>query len=202
MNDDSKTRLLLEEFRQAWAHYRQVETSRTWAIGLLYSMVLAGFAGIWKLQNQASATGYFASFVLAFFVGLLALIVYVRIMKEQIVLNHYGSVIREIRREIYGSEFDKINKLLDAYENPAVNRFFSSVTQMSKWSIYIVIFGVMVYLLYGTFACVPAIIPGWLSRYVSGGMFLFYFIITITIIIKAAKSQVAIHFTKETSSDE
>lgn len=202
MNDDSKTRLLLEEFRQAWAHYRHLETSRTWAIGLLYSVVLAGVAGIWKLQNQASATDYFASFVLAFFVGLLALNVYVRTMRLQVVLNHYASVLREIRRKIYGSEFNNINKLLDAYENPAVKRFFSSVSQMSKWSILIVIFSVMVYLVFGAFACITAKIPGWLSHSISIGMLLFYVIITITIFIKSTKSQVAIHFPKETSSDE
>ena len=111
-----RNNLLLEEFRQAWEHYRHLENNRAWALGFLFTVALAGAGFIAKLLSEGAVTEkpdtYLFSCSIVLAVGGIAPFIYARIAKTAVVMRHYADAWRAIRREIYGDNYIRMNGAL------------------------------------------------------------------------------------------
>ncbi|MBA7704627.1 hypothetical protein ES703_113444 [subsurface metagenome] len=139
----TKEDLLLEEFKQAWEHYRHIERGRSWLTGFLYTVALAAAGAVMLLfkESNVSTDAYSITLVIAFLVGSLALAVRLCLQKYTLVLAHYVRAWRKIRRCIYKQNFAELNKHLDVYENSAAKRSLFSETKTINfmvWSVAVV----------------------------------------------------------------
>lgn len=154
---DLKDNLLLEEFKQAWEHYRHVENSRLSVVGFLFTVVLASGACISLLFNGShpSSEAYFLTLVVAFLVGVLAVVIYARLAKQSLVLRHYAQVWKFLRQVAYGQEYSKLSSHISIYENPAVQRFYFTEERITKWMSIAVAFIFALYLMLGFLSIWP-----------------------------------------------
>jgi len=152
----TKEELLLEEFRQAWEHYRHIEKTRSWATGFLYTVALAAFGGVLMLFKEAkpSSDAYSVSLVMVFLVGSLGLAVRARVQKETLVLDHYLRAWRYVRQRIYTIEFDELDRNLHVDKHSLIKQFYPGEIETTNFMVWLVVVVAWVYLALG-------VIHGW-----------------------------------------
>lgn len=99
--------LLLDEFEQAWNHYRHLETMRGQYLGFFFTVALGSITlSIPALSGGALGNILqilaLSGFVQVFF--LLAAFIYISVRKLGIVLTHYERVITVIRNHFYADD--------------------------------------------------------------------------------------------------
>ena len=148
-----KEKLLLEEFKQAWEHYRHIENARLRLIGFLYTVALASAGAVMVLfkEDKPSRDAYSITLVIAFLVGSLALSIHLHFKSQKAILHHYVTAWRHIRKIIYDQDFTQLNNALDVFENSPVKRLFHSETFMTNIMIWLVGGVAALYLAVGVF---------------------------------------------------
>lgn len=101
---DSKE-LLLEEFKEAWSHYRHLELSRSRYLGFFFTITIASLGLIVTFfkdfQTQEGPWLYFGILSLLWVVNVLSLFIFCSIKKIGFVLRHYESVMEKVRGLTY-----------------------------------------------------------------------------------------------------
>jgi len=148
MNKEKKN-MLLEEFKQAWEHYRHVENIRLSITGFIIAIFIAGIAGIYSLiykNPEPAKDAYFFTLVVSFFMGLLTLTVYLRIIRANMVLHHYSKVWDFIRKEFYKNDYDEYCLKIDIYKNSKIKCFIVNEKKIIKCMIITIIITLILYL--------------------------------------------------------
>src|SRR5262245_6145762 len=94
--------LLMEEFKQAWEHYRHLEKARTQYINFFLTAALAsaGFiTSLFKnLKPESVEKALIGALIVIWVFNLLLLFVYVNVKKIGFVLKYYEEVMSRIRK--------------------------------------------------------------------------------------------------------
>ncbi len=173
---DEEKQLLLEEFRQAWEHYRHLENARAWYLGFFYTTAAGGITLIMYLLFrdvcvEPSLNVVLGTYLISCAIGVLALIVLTTVTATGVALSHYANVFEVIRKTIYSKTlFDEVNPKIDVFLNPAVQMAHkggaSKTTKKILWGVFL--FVLLYLLLFGVFFPLQVCANCGLARYVSG----------------------------------
>jgi hypothetical protein len=140
----AQSKLLLEEFQQAWEHYRHLESGRSQYVGFFFTVLLAsaGF-GIPALTEETwrnpgrllEITG------LLWLFSVVAISLYIAVRRNQELLWGYENIIARIRCEIYGAS--DLNTSLNIRNNEAVASV-SKLMSIQRTSEYVILLFVWV----------------------------------------------------------
>ena len=113
MKTDKAEDLLVEEFKEAWSHYRHVESTRVQYLGFFFTVVfgISGFVIAVLKDLQPSSTSCLPSrlvlglFTLGWLLFMLTILLFASVRKLGLVLRHYEGVIKQVRNMLYPSDW-------------------------------------------------------------------------------------------------
>src|SRR5689334_19743569 len=108
--------MLLEEYRQAWDHYRHVENERNQHVNYFFSVTLAtvGFIVAIATSGKLAAPLLLVGVATAAQVYLwIALTLHLNTRKLGLVLSHYLKAIRLLRDNAYRDAPNEVHQLID-----------------------------------------------------------------------------------------
>lgn len=108
--------LLIQEFIEAWGHFRHLERNRNLYISFFVTVVIATIGFIAKIFFDAKTTNISlisitATWGIIWFVSVLTTLIFTSVKKTGYSLKHYKNVIQRIRDEVY-QDSQYMNKLL------------------------------------------------------------------------------------------
>lgn len=124
--------LLREEFNQAWAHYRQAETTRTQLLTVCLTVSAAACAVGSQVAARSDLTDpktlvAFSGSLFAF--TLFTAFIYVAVRKTDAVLMHYERVLNLVRDYFYVG----VNREIEPYKSLSIRNFKHPMLGTSGW---------------------------------------------------------------------
>lgn len=119
-----RDKLLLEEFKEAWLHYRHIEQMRIRHLAFFFTVSLAGTGVVAALADTGEPTQLqlWAAALFTFVLIVIGLFVRGSIRRWDPPMSHYEKVFTRIRQEVYGNEFEKFNALLNLRKDEVVKK--------------------------------------------------------------------------------
>ena len=121
---NKKKELLLTDFKEAWQHYRHMENMRLHLLGFLVTLYLTIIAGLSVfsediVRSKLHICAIIFSLIVFIIIGTF---VYTCIRKWGPVMFHYEKVITFIRKEIYDSDFERLNNYINLRKDNDVKK--------------------------------------------------------------------------------
>jgi len=109
-----KDNLLLEEFKEAWLHYRHIEQMRIRHLAFFFAAYLAGLAAFAALgKTDPSELQLIAVVVFSFILVIIGAFVYYSIRAWKAPMFHYEHIFTRVRLHVYGDKFPAFNGLFN-----------------------------------------------------------------------------------------
>ncbi len=151
--------LLLQEFQEAWNHYRHLENERSWSLGFLITITIASIGFMANILGEPkckeSANIHFASMLVMVAVCALGIATYARVNKTRFALRHYIKVWCFVRMQFYGKKYEELNRELNVWDNRSIQAYLPSDTAIINWMILALIICSLLYLILGVIAGWP-----------------------------------------------
>lgn len=145
--------LLLQEFQEAWNHYRHLENERSWSLGFLFTITMASVGWTAKILSEStpkeSVNAHFSCMLVMIAVCALAITIYARVSKTYFALRHYVKAWHFIRMKFYGKAYEELNSELDVDYDKSIQAYFTGDTVTTNWMIWAVIIFSFTYLIFG-----------------------------------------------------
>lgn len=134
--DKQAQELLLQEFKEAWVHYRHVETTRSAYLGFFFTVTFGVLSFVTSIlaKDSAKENVLFAVLILGWVLNLTTTCIYGAIHKCGVVLAHYETIMNRVRKIVYGGAYSEMHALLYVREspNPVMRLPFFSVQKTAE----------------------------------------------------------------------
>ncbi len=188
--------LLLQEFQQAWNHYRHLENERAWSLGFMFTITIASIGWIGKILSDPalkdSKTAHFSTMLIMVALCALGITIYARVTKARFVLRHYVNAWRFVRKKLYGKSYQELNLSLDVYYDRSVQSYFAGDTLTTNWMICAVIIVSLGYLILGATGRWPHFKLDWIHRVVVALLAFSLFLFAAHVIFRVRRAKAMI----------
>jgi heme/copper-type cytochrome/quinol oxidase subunit 4 len=124
--------LLIEEYKESWAHYRHMEIMRQQFLGYYFAIFVGVLSFLIAIYKESSWTDskivIIGIFTLGLVLYMISISLYINLRKIGIVLSHYEYVIRLFRIQFYKTNSELIEKLDIRKNKPSIINVFSIQT--------------------------------------------------------------------------
>ena len=126
--------LLLQEFKEAWAHYRHIENTRAAYLGYVVTAVFGVLALVGNAVKSEPPLPHWIVFSALLLLDVLCTYVYGSIRKLRSVLREYEGTISRVRQLVYKDTYAELNRVLSVRESadPAMTLPFFSVQSAAE----------------------------------------------------------------------
>lgn len=185
--------LLLQEFQEAWNHYRHLENERSWSLAFMFTITIGAIGWIGKILSEPelkeSKTAHFSTMLIMGAVCALGITIYARVSRTRFVLRHYVKAWRFVRMKFYGKTYEELNRKLDVYYDRSVQSYFGAGTFTTIWMIWAVIIGSFAYLILGAIGAWPHLMLDRIHRVVVAILALSLFLFASAVIFRVRRAK-------------
>jgi len=145
-DNTAESDLLLEEFRQAWTHYRHLETIRSWYVGVFLTFTGVAVSFLAKSLDPPTPRNHFITIIIITFICHFGLAVIGSLSNIKVGMYRYIKAYNNIRNIIYNDKYEKIVKNIHIFNDEAVK--ISRSVRVDTTALPLIWFIVIIFFLY------------------------------------------------------